>query len=115
MNSDKLIETSPSTPPGQSITKATESSKTSSQGSKSWNDAPLESIVLEDQLLHNMSPEELTAFVQRCNLLRSSAQSRKASLRQESGVAKVPKKKKSNVELAMELLERLRKEHGVIE
>lgn len=115
MNSDKLIEKLHLTPPGVSTTKPTESSTISSPDSRSWNDAPLEAIVLEEQLLHNMTPEELTAFVQRCNLLRSSAQSRKAVMRQESGVSKTPKKKKSNVELAMELLEKLRKEHGIIE
>jgi hypothetical protein len=58
-----------------------------------------------------MSPEQLTSFIQRCNVLRSSAQSRKAALRQESGVQKAPRKKKSNVEQALALLEKLKAKH----
>src|SRR4030095_969939 len=111
MNSDELISKHRLIPPSISTTKATMSSTMLSPDSKSWNDAPLETIVLEEQLLHNMTPEELTAYIQRCNVLRSSAQSRKAALRQESGVQKVPRKKKSNVEQALALLEKLKKEH----
>jgi hypothetical protein len=110
MNSDALIQKFALKPHSTSTTQASESSTTLSPDSKSWNEAPLEEIVLKEPLLHEMSPEALTAYVQRCNLLRSSAQTRKAALRQESGVQKAPRKKKSNVEMALALLEKIKKE-----
>lgn len=112
MNYEDVIKNNELKPPSTSTTPAGESSTKLSPASKSWNDAPLESIVLEETLLHNLSPEELTAYIQRCNVLRSSAQTRKAALRQESGVQKAPRKKKSNVELALALMEQLKKEHA---
>ena len=111
MNFEDVIANNTLKPPSTSTTPVTESSTTLSPDSRAWNDAPLESIVLEETLLHNMTPEALTAYIQRCNVLRSSAQTRKAAIRQESGVQKAPRKKKSNVEQALALLEKLKKEH----
>jgi len=110
MNFEDVIAKHELKPPSSSTIPVTESLTTLSPDSQAWLEAPLETIVLEDTLLHNLSPEALTAYIQRCNVLRSSTQTRKAALRQESGAQKVPRKKKSNVEMALALLEKMKKE-----
>ena len=88
-----------SSPPTSDMSSSTKSSS----ASRSWNDAPLEALIAEETLLHNMSMEELSEFVKRCAVLRSSAQSRKAALNADG-----PKKKKgpsvNNIDKALELL-----------
>lgn len=59
-----------------------------------------------DKLVHEMTDEELTEYVKRCNLLSSSAQTRKAVLVKEGtghGAVRKPKKKDS-VQEALDLL-----------
>jgi hypothetical protein len=76
----------------------------------SMNDLPLDELLEKD--VTTMSPEELTAYVQRCALLRSSAQSRKAALVKE-GVekqgAKPKTKKKDSVAMALAYLTQIKK------
>jgi hypothetical protein len=81
-----------------------QSSKTSLTGSFSWIDAPLEALIAEETLVHNMTNEELVDFIKRCSTLRSSAQSRKAALKGDGA----PKpRKQSNLDRALELLAQL--------
>ena len=68
-----------------------------------FNDAPLDWLL--EQRPETMTPEQLTAYIKRCSVLRSSAQTRKATLKAEGGITK--KKAKSTVEQAMELLTQL--------
>ena len=70
-------------------------------------------------LVHEMSPEQLVAYVKRCNELRASAQARNKALRQESeshGIVadKKPRKgksgpSKSSIDQAMALLLNIQK------
>jgi len=72
-------------------------------------------LVPLDELLelpvHEMSPSELVAYVNICHTLQVSAQTRRAQLKKESvevhGVAKTSKKKKSNIDLALDLFAKL--------
>jgi hypothetical protein len=71
-----------------------------------FREAPLETLLemMEQDLVHNLSPEALVSYVQRCAQLRTSAQSRKQALTKAAGVEKKPKGKKDSVALAMDLL-----------
>ena len=76
-------------------------------------DLPLDSLV-DGLLPEEMCPEALAAYVQRCSVLRSSAQTRKAALNRDAdGLGREPKAKKAakkdNVSLAMQLLKDLTK------
>lgn len=73
--------------------------------SPSFNDAPLDDLL--DKKVHEMSPEELTEYIKRCSVLRSSAQTRKAALKAEGGVKKKPTK--STIEQALEYLSKIQK------
>lgn len=58
----------------------------------------------------NMSPEELAAFVQRCAVLRSSAQTRKSALTQEAtklGATRKKAVKKDSVSMALDMLRQI--------
>lgn len=59
--------------------------------------------------VHEMGPEELAEYIKRCAVLRSSAQTRKATLKKESDAAtgKKPKAKKDNISYALELLAKI--------
>lgn len=79
-------------------------------------DMPLDSLISlgEQNLVHLMCPEAQAAYVQRCNVLRSSAQTRKAALNSDAtklGAIKEKKSKtpKDNVSMAMALLAQLTK------
>lgn len=76
-----------------------------------FKEAPLETLLemQERELVHNLTPEQLAAFIQRCAVLRSSAQSRKAALTKEAGVEKKTKSptKKDSVSLALDLLKQM--------
>lgn len=57
-----------------------------------------------------MCPEALASYVQRCSVLRASAQTRKAALTKDAtalGETKKKPAKKDNVSLAMDLLKQL--------
>lgn len=111
-NSDDLNSTLttlsnlPGLPTTQHITSSPESSLDVT--SVDFKEAPLETLLLvqEKDLVHNMSPEQLTAYIQRCNLLRSSAQTRKAALTTEKSAPKT-KKKVDNVNLALDFLKQI--------
>jgi len=71
---------------------------------------PMDELI--DLPVHEMSAEELAAYVQRCHLLQVSAQTRRATMRKEGealGAEKKPSKakKKDNVALAQEMLAKL--------
>lgn len=68
----------------------------------SFNDAPLESLL--DPPLDKMSPQELAEYVKACAVQRSSAQTRKATLRKESDASTGKSRKKDPVAQAQELL-----------
>lgn len=73
-------------------------------------DLPLDSLM--DLRPEQMCPEALAAYVQRCSVLRASAQTRKAALNAEGvklGATKTKTKapKKDSVSLAMDLLKQL--------
>jgi hypothetical protein len=77
---------------------------------QSFTDVPLDELI--DLPVHEMSPEELAAYVQRCHLLQVSAQTRRATMRKEGaalGAEKKPSKakKKNNVALAQDMLAKL--------
>src|SRR6516225_5152618 len=81
-----------------------QSTKPTLTAQSSWIDAPLEALLAEETLVHNMTNEELVDFIKRCSTLRSSAQSRKAALKGDGA----PKpRKQSNLDRALELLAKL--------
>lgn len=82
---------------GLSITPPTDSQK---QSSSTFADAPLDDLL--EKKVHEMTDEECFLFVKHMATLRSSAQTRKAEVRKESGPKKA--KKDSSVELAQKLL-----------
>lgn len=73
---------------------------------KSFDAVPLENLL--DMRVEQMSPTELAAYIQKCSLLRSSSQTRKAALRAEGGAGPKKATRKSSVERAMELLAQLK-------
>lgn len=73
------------------------------------NWSPDEILEAPPTLVHNMTPEQVTEYVKRCSVLRSSAQTRKAALKTEGGVKKKSPAKKSSVEQALELLSQIKK------
>lgn len=75
-------------------------------------DLPLDSLM--DLNPAEMCPEALTAYVQRCSVLRASAQTRKAALTKEAGSLGAKKKatKKDNAALALDLLKQLVQKKG---
>lgn len=77
-----------------------------------FKEAPLEFLLsLSDQVLvHEMTSEQLLHYIQRCALLRASAQTRKAALTKETGSEPKKKtaKKKDSVDLAMELFNQIK-------
>jgi hypothetical protein len=74
-----------------------------------FNELPLDELL--DLEPHRMTPEQLSAYVQRCSVLRSSAQTRKAALNADSvklGATKKTKApKKDSVGQALALLAQL--------
>lgn len=100
MNSESPPQTNNSNLPGTLNHQPTDPLTSSSND---FNDAPLDWLL--EVKVHEMTPEQLTAYIKRCSVLRSSAQTRKASLKAEGGVTK--KKAKSTIEQAMDLLTQL--------
>lgn len=74
------------------------------------NEMPLDELL--DLRPEEMNPEELTAYVQRCSVLRSSAQTRRATLVKEGGGTTKKKSVSSvnSVSRAMELLAQINKQ-----
>jgi len=74
----------------------------------SFNDMPIDELL--EQPVDLMSPQQLMEYVQRCAVLRSSSQTRRATLAKEAvvnhGVKKKPLKKDS-VAQALEYLKLL--------
>src|SRR5436305_7730512 len=100
MNSESQPQTNNSNPPGTLNHQPTDPSMSFSND---FNDAPLDWLL--EQRPETMTPEQLNDYIKRCSVLRSSAQTRKASLKAEGGVTK--KKAKSTIEQAMEYLTQL--------
>ena len=106
------MNSEPSTPPLLSNQPITPATLPSVNSNNSYNDAPLSSL-LEEPLVHEMTPEQLAAYVQRCNVLRQSAQTRQASYKTEDdqlaeGKPKRTKKpKENNVTKALAALQML--------
>ena len=109
-NSAPPVSPLPSTPLGTSLTPHI------SLSTESFNDASPDDLL--DVLVHDMTPEQLVAFVQRCDLLRQSAQTRNAEMGKESksiGATRTVSTKKraaasppkNNVALAQQLLKDL--------
>lgn len=79
------------------------------ESTNKFTNIPLDEML--DLPVHDMGPEELAQFVQQLHVMSVSAQTRRASLVKESvekhGAEKKSKKKKNNVDMAMDLLNQL--------
>ncbi len=65
---------------------------------------------MTEPMVHEMTPEQLVAYIKECAAKRQSAAARRTSLHKEAaalGVKRESKKKKSSVDLAMDLLNQL--------
>jgi hypothetical protein len=70
----------------------------------SFNDLPLDELL--EVPVHNMTSEELAAFVQRMSVMRSSAQTRKVAMK-GTGEKKTAAPKNSALSRALDLLAKL--------
>lgn len=80
--------------------------------SADFSSMPLDELI--DLPVHEMTPDELAAYVQRCHLLATAAQTRRAAMRTEGTKlgaerTKGKSKKQSNVDKALAMLDLLNK------
>lgn len=76
------------------------------------NMGPEELLELQELLVFEFNPEQLTAYVERLHILSVSAQTRRAAQRDEGEALGAEKRKtkakvKSNVSLALEMLKQI--------